>query len=158
MKIVTRGLKVGITVATLVLMAACGGEAGGTAAAPDSTGSAQGPTEASAAGTTLMTRDTELGTVLTDPAGLTLYTFDKDTPGMSACVDECEVNWPPVAGDVTEPDGSTLPAQLTTITRPDGSAQTAYDGKPLYTFVQDTEPGQTTGDGVMEVWHAVVVD
>lgn len=161
MNITRHGLKAALVATLLVGLAACGADEAPTTP-PDptesTTESAPEPVEPEAAGETLMTQDSELGTVLADPTGLTLYTFDNDTPGMSACVDECEINWPPVPGEVTAPEGASLPAELTTITRPDGSSQIALDGKPLYTFVKDTEPGQTTGEGLMEVWHAVVLD
>jgi predicted lipoprotein with Yx(FWY)xxD motif len=34
----------------------------------------------------------------------------------------------------------------------------AYDGWPLYFWVKDTKPGDTTGDGVGEVWHTAILD
>jgi predicted lipoprotein with Yx(FWY)xxD motif len=69
--------------------------------------------------------------------GMTLYTFDKDTAGSgkSVCNGPCATNWPPV------------------IQRDDGSSQIAYKGKPLYYWVKDGKAGDTTGDGVMGVWH-----
>jgi predicted lipoprotein with Yx(FWY)xxD motif len=90
-----------------------------------------------------------LGTVLTDEKGMTLYTFAKDTPGMSACVDACAQNWPPLmaaAGAMAEGD-------YTVIKRPDGSMQWAYKGKALYTWMKDAKPGDVTGEGFKEVWH-----
>ena len=44
--------------------------------------------------------------------------------------------------------GTTLPGKLTTITRPDGSTQTVYDGHPAYTYTKDSAPGQTNGQGI----------
>jgi len=97
---------------------------------------------------------TSAGTVLTDPKGMTLYTYDKDTAGVSNCVDQCAVNWPPaMATAADKPVGD-----LTIIKRPDGTMQWADEGKPLYTFIQDKKPGDVTGDNMKNVWHAVKED
>lgn len=91
----------------------------------------------------------EANGMLTDANGMTLYTFDKDEGGMSACYDECAVNWPPLlaaAGAMAEGD-------YTLVARKDGAMQWAYEGKPLYLWVKDTKPGDMTGDGVKGVWH-----
>ena len=88
--------------------------------------------------------------MLVDHAGMTLYTFDKDSGGKSMCAGECAKNWPPLmakAGDKAE-------GKWTQIKRDDGSMQWAYDGKPLYTFVKDKAAGDKTGDGMKDVWHA----
>ena len=97
---------------------------------------------------------TATGTVLTDPKGMTLYTYDKDTAGASNCVEQCAVNWPPaMATETDKPVGD-----LTIIKRPDGTLQWADEGKPLYTFIQDKKPGDLTGDNMKNVWHAVKED
>ena len=89
--------------------------------------------------------------MLTSPDGMTLYVFDKDAAGTgkSACNGDCATNWPPLmaaAGDKASGDYSI-------ITRDDGSRQWAYKGKPLYRWAKDQKPGDTTGDGVKNVWH-----
>src|SRR3546814_330237 len=83
--------------------------------------------------------------MLTDHKGMTLYTFEKDKDGKSACVAKCAENWPPLKAEST---ATSTDEKWTVITRDDGSSQWAYDGKPLYTFVKDTKAGDTTGDGV----------
>ena len=89
--------------------------------------------------------------VLTDHKGMTLYTFDKDSGGKSMCNGDCATNWPPLmAGADAKDEGG-----YTVVTRDDGSKQWAYKGKPLYTWVKDKAPGDTTGDGVKDVWHVV---
>jgi predicted lipoprotein with Yx(FWY)xxD motif len=94
---------------------------------------------------------TSAGTVLTDPKGMTLYTYDKDAAGTSNCVDQCATNWPPAMATASDkPVGD-----LTIIKRPDGTMQWADDGKPLYTFIQDKKPGDVTGDNMKNVWHVV---
>jgi predicted lipoprotein with Yx(FWY)xxD motif len=83
-------------------------------------------------------------TILADAKGMTLYTFAKDAPGKSACSGNCAKNWPPLAA----PADAKPVGQWTVITRDDGSKQWAYKGMPLYTWVKDSKPGETTGDGV----------
>jgi len=82
--------------------------------------------------------------------GMTLYTFDKDTAGSgkSVCNGPCATNWPPLMGKQAPSGGN-----YSVIQRDDGSSQIAYKGKPLYYWVKDGKAGDTTGDGVMGVWH-----
>jgi predicted lipoprotein with Yx(FWY)xxD motif len=87
--------------------------------------------------------------VLTNTAGMTLYTFDKDADGKSACNGPCAANWPPLPAQ----SGERGSGDYTVITRDDGSKQWAYKGKPLYTWVKDKQPGDVTGDGFKNVWH-----
>jgi predicted lipoprotein with Yx(FWY)xxD motif len=89
--------------------------------------------------------------MLVNSAGMTLYTFDKDTAGSgkSACNGPCAANWPAlhVAGsDQASGDWSV-------VARDDGTKQWAYKGKPLYTWIKDQKPGDKTGDGVLKLWH-----
>jgi predicted lipoprotein with Yx(FWY)xxD motif len=91
------------------------------------------------------------GGVLVDAKGMTLYTFDKDSGGKSACNGPCATNWPPlIAAADAKPSGD-----MTIITRDDGAKQWAYKGKPVYTWSKDTKPGDKTGDGVGGIWHVV---
>lgn len=87
--------------------------------------------------------------VLTNSAGMTLYTFDKDTGGKSACNGPCAANWPPLMAKAD----ANASGNWSVITRDDGSKQWAYKGKPLYTWVKDQKAGDKTGDGVNNVWH-----
>jgi predicted lipoprotein with Yx(FWY)xxD motif len=90
--------------------------------------------------------------VLVDAAGMTLYTFDKDTAGSgkSACNGPCAQAWPPVA--VTD---TRVASPYSVVTREDGAKQLAYKGKPLYLFAKDAKPGERKGDKVNGVWHVV---
>jgi predicted lipoprotein with Yx(FWY)xxD motif len=98
------------------------------------------------------TADTAKGKALVDGKGMTLYIFDRDTAGASNCSGQCATNWPPLAATAdAKPSG-----QWTVITRGDGGKQWAYQGKPLYTFSKDAKAGDTTGDGVNNVWHLAV--
>lgn len=93
----------------------------------------------------------EAGQVMTTPEGMTVYTFDKDSAGTSACYGGCAEEWPPVtaAGDA-QPYG-----RMSIVARTDGTRQWAYDGKPLYLYDDDNKPGDAEGDGAGGVWHVV---
>jgi predicted lipoprotein with Yx(FWY)xxD motif len=86
---------------------------------------------------------------LTNAAGMTLYVFDKDAGGKSACNGPCAASWPPllVVGDATSSGDWTI------VVRDDGGKQWAYRGKPLYQWSKDAKPGDKTGDGINNVWH-----
>ena len=86
---------------------------------------------------------------LTNAAGMTLYVFDRDAGGKSACNGPCTVNWPPL---LVVGDGGAA-GDWTIIVRDDGSKQWAFKGKPLYTWSKDAKPGDKSGDGVNSVWH-----
>jgi len=92
--------------------------------------------------------ETSLGKVLADKNNMTLYTFDKDTKGVSNCYNDCAVNWPPLFADEHEHEGD-----YSVVDRTDGTKVWAYKGQPLYSWVGDTEPGDVNGDGVGGVWH-----
>jgi predicted lipoprotein with Yx(FWY)xxD motif len=96
------------------------------------------------------TMTTPMGPVMANDKGMTLYTFDQDSGGMSACSGPCAQNWPPLAA----PADAKANGDWTVVARDDGSKQWAYKGKPLYGFVKDMKPGDTMGDGVKGVWHA----
>lgn len=91
------------------------------------------------------------GNYLTDPKGMTLYTYDKDTNGVSNCYSACATTWPPYLQ--TGATSSALPTNISTTKRTDDTVQYTWNGKPLYYYVKDTKPGDITGDGVGGVWH-----
>jgi len=146
-------------VAVAFIAAACGS----SPTTPQSSGSpsaagasAAAPAGTSSAGTALKTATIGGATVLTNAKGFTLYSFAPDTATKSNCNGSCATYWPPVHGPATAGPGVT--GTLTTITRPDGSMQAAYDGHPLYTYAADTAPGQAKGNGLNAsggVWHEV---
>jgi predicted lipoprotein with Yx(FWY)xxD motif len=96
--------------------------------------------------------DTSKGKALVDAKGMTLYTFDRDAAGKSACNGQCAQNWPPLMAAAN----ASASGDWTVVTRDDGSKQWAYKGKPLYLWVKDTKPGEVTGDGVNNVWHVAM--
>ena len=99
--------------------------------------------------TVIGTGDTSVGQALTDGAGMTLYIFDKDTAAVSNCNGDCAVNWPPLEAkaDARPQDNFGI------IIRADGSRQWTYKGAALYTWINDQNPGDVTGNGVNDVWH-----
>ncbi len=106
--------------------------------------------------TVFVRQDPALGTILTDPQGMTLYLFTRDTTsGETTCYDRCTEAWPPFTADepLVLPPG--VPGVLTTISRTNGTAQVAYNGIPLYYWANDQQPGDTTGQGVGDVWFVV---
>lgn len=129
-----------------LLATACGGAA--QSAETD-------PTAAPASGG-LTTQETELGPVLADSDGLTLYGFTDDTDGVSTCYDACATTWPPVPGGQRAGDGIT--ATLRPVARDDGSEQLAAGAIPLYTFAGDAAPGDVNGHNSGGVWFAVAPD
>lgn len=98
-----------------------------------------------------------LGAFLTDAEGMTLYGFMMDEPGVSNCYDQCANDWPPVtlAADQALTAGGGVGGALSTTTREDGSVQVTYNGFPLYYWINDVVPGDTTGHGYNGVWAVV---
>lgn len=116
------------------------------------------PAEAGAAddaGTAVVeVTSSDLGDILVDGEGMTLYVFDSDTDGTSTCYDDCAANWPPLAGDVSAGDGIDE-SLLGTTERDDGETQVTYADQPLYYFAADQSPGDTNGQAVGDVWWVV---
>ncbi|MCC2594549.1 hypothetical protein LKO27_14175 [Tessaracoccus sp. OS52] len=123
------------------------------ASTPESSESATAPSDGALA---LKLADSDLGEILVDGNGLTLYLFTKDTQNADAsvCEGQCLVNWPPLIGVPTEGEGVD-DSKLGSFTKPDGTVQATYNGWPLYYWIGDTEPGQTTGQGVQGVWYVL---
>ena len=91
--------------------------------------------------------------ILTDSKGMTLYTWDKDTAGTSTCYDKCAQAWPPLLVDAS----TAVSGDFTLVDRKDSDKKiVAYKGMPLYHWVKDQKPGDTTGDGVAGTWHTAV--
>ena len=89
--------------------------------------------------------------LVTAANGMTLYTFDNDAGGVSACYDGCAGNWPPFTGT----EGEAMGDAWTLVARSDGTLQWAYDGKPTYFYAGDAVAGDMSGDGAGGVWHVI---
>jgi predicted lipoprotein with Yx(FWY)xxD motif len=132
-----------------LLVAGCSSSSTSTGTAvvsPAASGSA-----ATGAGTVaISTMATGLGTVLTGPNDLTLYTHAGDSPTSSTCTGGCAAAWPPltISAGQQPTAGAGVTGTLGTLTRPDGTMQVTYNGLPLYYWTKDAKPGDTTGQGV----------
>jgi predicted lipoprotein with Yx(FWY)xxD motif len=101
----------------------------------------------------------QLGVVVTDAKGWTLYRYDRDTaaPPLSNCAGPCAVKWPPV---LANPNGQVkvngVDANLVdSVTRQDGLKQVTINGWPVYRFSGDTAPGEARGEGIVKLWYAI---
>jgi predicted lipoprotein with Yx(FWY)xxD motif len=115
-------------------------------------------TEAAAEGATVATSETDLGTILVDGQGNTLYLFTNDTQDeASTCTGGCSAEWPALAGTVTAGDGVDE-SLIGTVAGEGGVEQATYNGWPLYYYDEDTAPGDTNGQGSGGVWWVVGAD
>jgi predicted lipoprotein with Yx(FWY)xxD motif len=148
--------------ATILLAATalsgCAGDTGGgtgaaSAPAQESASPSETPADGAAGTTSLTTADTDLGTIVVDGEGMVVYQYDSDTQGSgtSTCEGQCLDAWPPVHGDASI-DAQGITGEVGTITGVDGQPQLTLNGWPLYYYAGDIEPGQTTGQGVGDVW------
>ncbi len=168
--------------AVLALTTACGQEGGGgaagsqnvgaTAAAPGDIGEigagdgvGAGPAQAPAkpaepAGKLSVTENAEVGALVTDGAGHTLYRFDADTakPPKTTCENACATAWPPVGADDALAGEGIDEDLLGEVTRPDGTKQLTIGGWPAYRYAKDTAPGDVRGQGVGGTWYALAAD
>jgi predicted lipoprotein with Yx(FWY)xxD motif len=148
-----------VVAASVLALAGCGGsggDSGSSGAAGDSSAAAS-----PAADAVLATADSDLGTVVVDADGRTVYVFDKDTAGSgtSACSSaDCLANWHAVTADSARPAVDGVSGKVATITRSDGAEQVTLDGLPLYTFAADSHAGDVRGEGVKGLWWAVAPD
>jgi predicted lipoprotein with Yx(FWY)xxD motif len=102
---------------------------------------------------------TTLGKVLVDARGRTLYLFEKDSRGRSACYGACATYWPPLVSSAKPRAAKGVRASLLGLTkRTDGKRQVTYAGHPLYTFSLDRRAGQASGQGLTDFggsWNVV---
>ena len=93
------------------------------------------------------------GGTLVDASGMTLYSFDMDTPdsGQSACNGPCAALWPPLAAA----SNASADVAHSLVMREDGARQWAYKGKPVYTYRADQHAGERSGDNFKGVWHII---
>jgi predicted lipoprotein with Yx(FWY)xxD motif len=144
------------TTAAATATSAAATTASGSATTADDGYGSGGSTAAATGSGTVQLADTSLGKVLVDEAGMTLYLFTKDTPGQpSTCVDKCLAAWPALTAPSPTAGTGVDAAKLSTIARPDGTAQVAYAGWPLYYYAEDTKPGDVTGQDVNKVWYVL---
>jgi predicted lipoprotein with Yx(FWY)xxD motif len=97
-----------------------------------------------------------LGSFLVDSKGMTLYLYTKDSPNTSNCYTVCATAWPPLLTSGAPVAGTGVnAAMLGTTKRTDGTMEVTYNGWPLYYWVNDKKPGDTTGENVQNVWFVI---
>lgn len=146
------------TAAATAILAACGSSgSSGSNASGGSSGTAAG----GAASTVAVKQVDGLGAVLVDSSGRALYSPDEEANGQILCTGACSAIWMPLAADGT-PTAAAGGPQLAVIDRADGTKQVTADGRPLYTFAEDSN-GQVKGNGVSDAfgsqhftWHAIL--
>lgn len=164
----SRRFLTGTAVAALsvLVLAACGGD-GGAGSETGSTTSAAPETSAAAGGLVATRQVDELGIILVDGDGRTLYTTEAEADGKVKCVDACAGFWPPLTTDQKSVPESVpgIAGKFGVITRPDQTKQVTLNGLPLYTFSEDRAPGATRGEGFEDdfqgthfVWHAATAN
>jgi len=101
----------------------------------------------------------DLGTILVDSEGMTLYDFHKDKGGTSSCYGACAAAWPPLLTEGNpQAQGAADRSMLGTTKRKDGTVQVTYNGWPLYTYAGDQKPGEATGNDIDQFgaqWYAL---
>ena len=124
-------------------LAGCGSSGGNNAASPSP------PRAANGQSATVGVASENLGKILVDSQGRTLYLFERDSGKTSTCTGACAIEWPPVlaTGKPTVASGANV-SLLATSARSDGKAQVTYNGHPLYLFSADQKTGDTNGQGV----------
>jgi predicted lipoprotein with Yx(FWY)xxD motif len=152
------GLTMVALATTLATATACAGgdEEPGTA----DTGMNDTGMEEPAGDVVLSTADSELGEIVVDGEGMTVYYFSNDDPGSgeSTCTGECLAAWPPVHAGSEDPQVEGVDAEVGTITGTDGELQVTLDGRPVYLYAGDSAPGDVTGQGLNDVWWVVAPD
>ena len=139
---------------TVLAVAACGSGAGSNAS-----GSSALPKTANGQSATVGVANENLGEILVDSQGRTLYLFQRDSGTRSTCTGACAVDWPPLraTGTVTVGNGANA-SIVATSARSDGKPQVTYNGHPVYLFSGDQKPGDTSGQGVNAfggLWYAL---
>ena len=136
-------MAIGAAAFAVLAIAACGGGGG---------------SKTSGADTVSVRQLSGLGSVLVDPSGKALYTSDQEASGKIVCDGSCNAFWKPLEASGGKPNGA---GKLGEIKRPDGTMQVTSNGKPLYTFSEDS-PGKVTGNGFSDdfaghhfTWHVV---
>ena len=134
-------------IAAAVVIAGCGGGGGGGGSA---TAAPASPTKAAGnAAPTVALGPSKFGSILVDAHGRTLYDFVADKGTMSTCYGACASLWPPLTVSGAPKAGPGVRASLLSTTkRTDGTTEVTYNNHPLYYFVSDTKPGETTGQAL----------
>jgi len=99
-------------------------------------------------------KNPQLGDILTDGNGMTLYIYTKDEINKTNCYGKCAINWPPL-NSTGLALGEGLTGKLGSVERVNSSTMATYNGMPLYYWISDKAPGDILGQGVGGVWFVV---
>jgi predicted lipoprotein with Yx(FWY)xxD motif len=150
------GWFVGLAALALVAAACSGG--GGSSSGAGLYGGGPATSSGASMAAVVDLRGSNLGQILVDGQGRTLYLFEADTAGKSNCHGACTSVWPPyLSGGTPKAGAGVTTGQLGTVPG-DGGAQATYHGHPLYYYAGDSEPGDTTGQGLNQFgakWYVV---
>ena len=141
----TRTLAVAGMAAVALGVAGCGVASGGE---PTAGSGARSPAAGGSDAASVAVANSNLGEILVDGNGRTLYLFQADKGTTSTCDGACASAWPPLTtvGQPIAASGVSA-SRLSTTERSDGTTGVTYNGHPLYTFSGDTTTGQATGQG-----------
>jgi len=129
--------------------------------APAASSSSSASSAVAAKPVALTLAKTNLGTIVADGDGRTLYMYSKDTlnPSVSNCYDACATRWPVLFTNGTTTAKEGVDAKLIgMITRKDNTTQVTYNGWPLYYWQNDKNPGDTLGQAVGGTWWVMTAD
>jgi predicted lipoprotein with Yx(FWY)xxD motif len=131
-----------------VTIAGCGGSDDNNSVTPPAA-SASASTQRGGGATVDVESTGELGKILVDSKGRTLYLFEKDTGTKSTCSGACAAAWPPLTTSGKPKAGAGANASmLGTTKRSDGTREVTYNGHPLYYYAGDQAAGDTNGQGL----------
>jgi predicted lipoprotein with Yx(FWY)xxD motif len=148
-------LRAGATALVLAAftVAGCGSGGGNNAASPAPSKNANGQSA------TVGVANENVGKILVDSQGRTLYLFERDSGTKSTCTGACALEWPPLlATDKPTAGGEANASLVATSARSDGKLQVTYNGHPLYLFSADQKAGDTNGQAVNAfggLWYAL---
>lgn len=161
-----------LLIASAIVVAGCGGgDSTGSGGAYAGKGGSSGGTQQTASkesspsiAVVTSAEVGDLGRILVDSEGRTLYDFHKDEHGryvatQSSCYGACAEAWPPLlTGGEPEAEDGPSSTKLGTLKRKDGTLQVTYFGHPLYTYVGDKKPGEANGNDIDQFgaeWYAL---
>ena len=162
-----------LAIGALLVVTGCGGSSSSSGeggaygsgsesnTAQNASSEAKGGGEAAAGGdgVVAVAKSPELGTILVDSKGFTVYDFHKDKGTTSACYGACAGVWPPLTtSGAPQAMSGAEKSKLGTTKRSDGTMQVTYAGHPLYTYVADKKPGEATGNDFSSYgaqWYAL---
>jgi predicted lipoprotein with Yx(FWY)xxD motif len=140
-----------LAILPVLAIAACGSSSSSTSGAAPSATSQAGSSPA-----LMVASKANVGSVLVDAQGRTLYRYTPDKTSKSTCTGACAQDWPPATIQGSEQlTVAGAKGTVSTTTRSDGSKQLVFDGKPLYRFASDASKADALGQGVQNIWFVL---